>query len=301
MNPEEIVKQLRQGTMDPQEAVRQFEAAPWKNIGEVGLDAAKIETVSSGFTQFDDALLLKTNTYELISLAALPGMGKSQLAFQIAAHVAENNEVLYFSTEMTANVIAARIAAARHTIPLKSILEGDKHKKLPEALKDLGRLKLGIVDDFKKTIDEVIRISTLASRTKQLGLIVLDQMPQLVESHEGHEGISRITSALKTLARECRCPVLQICQLNRGLQNRSKQRDKAGNSVDDGKPIFSDLRGSSSIEQDSDIVVVLTAKHSIRPNITEVGIIKNKNGKTGWFELKWYSSFVQFANSEDSL
>lgn len=297
-NPAElIVQQLREGNLTPAEAIQKFET-PWKYPKQIGLDKAKIEVIDCGFPALNDHMLLKANTHELISLAALPGMGKSQLAFQIAAHVAQTKEVLFFSTEMTSNIIIARIAAARHTIPLKNLLSGEFEfdLKYNKAREDLDNLKLAIVDDFQKSISEVVRLCRMASKSKQLGLIVLDQMPQLMEFYEGVDGIGRITSALKTIARESKCPIINVCQLNRSLQNRRKLRDKTGKPYDDGKPMFADLKGSSCIEQDSDIVVVLTGDHEVKPNVTELGIIKNKNGKTGWMELKWYSSFVQFSD-----
>ena len=57
--------------------------------------------------------------------------------------------------------------------------------------------------------------------------------------------ISEVTKSLKRLAKDCRCPVVLLCQLNR-------------NNVRDGRPPdLQDLRDSGSIEQDADIVLII--------------------------------------------
>ena len=268
---------------------------PWKYPREIDFDSTKIETEPSGFKSLDEFMVFKKNTYELITLAALPGVGKSQLALQIAGFVSVKKEVLYFSTEMSANILTARLCAARYSIPLKSILTRDlaeNQVRFEDAQLDLDLLKLGIVDDFPKSIDSVYKI---CDQAQGLGLIVIDQMPQFVESFEGYEGINRLTASFKTLAQKKKCPVLMVAQLNRSMQNRRRSDESTQ------RPMYSDLKGSSSIEQDSDIVMFLTADRDVNPNTTHVHIVKNKNGRTGDFNLQWLSTFVQFNDFQGDL
>ena len=72
-----------------------------------------------------------------------------------------------------------------------------------------------------------------------LGLIRFDgKQPLYIQ-------ISEVTKSLKRLAKDCRCPVVLLCQLNR-------------NNVRDGRPPdLQDLRDSGSIEQDADIVLII--------------------------------------------
>ena len=72
-----------------------------------------------------------------------------------------------------------------------------------------------------------------------LGLIRFDgKQPLYIQ-------ISEVTKSMKRLAKDCRCPVVLLCQLNR-------------NSVRDGRPSdLQDLRDSGSIEQDADIVLII--------------------------------------------
>ncbi len=82
-----------------------------------------------------------------------------------------------------------------------------------------------------------------------LKLIVVDYM-QLMTSGKKVESrqqeVSEFSRTLKLLAKELDVPVVAISQLNRGPEQRTDKR-----------PMISDLRESGSIEQDSDVVMLL--------------------------------------------
>ena len=70
--------------------------------------------------------------------------------------------------------------------------------------------------------------------------------------------LSEITRNLKGLAREFNIPIIALSQLSRNVDNRINQR-----------PILSDLRESGSIEQDADLILMLSgskiASNSVSP------------------------------------
>jgi replicative DNA helicase len=87
---------------------------------------------------------------------------------------------------------------------------------------------------------------------------------------------------LKALAKELHIPVIALAQLNRGLENRA-----------DKKPMLSDLRDSGEIEQDADIVLLLS-KASEDGDVIEANLAKHRDGPTGVFYLDFDAPTMTF-------
>jgi len=123
----------------------------------------------------------------------------------------------------------------------------------------------------------------------QIGLVVIDYL-QLIQNLNGKnenrvQELSAITRSLKNLAREFNIPILVLSQLSRNVENRIDQ-----------KPILSDLRESGSIEQDSDLVLLLYGKQnfSSSKSIIELIIAKQRNGPVGNIELNFDKNRIRF-------
>ena len=101
-----------------------------------------------------------------------------------------------------------------------------------------------------------------------------------------------MSRSLKLLAKEIDVPVIAVAQLNRGPEQRT-----------DKKPLLSDLRESGSIEQDSDVVILLHRedmyeRESPRAGEADLIVAKHRNGPTTTVTVAFqghYSRFVDMA------
>ena len=86
-------------------------------------------------------------------------------------------------------------------------------------------------------------------REGQIGLIVIDYIGLMAigggKNSNRAQDIGDVSRALKSFAKEMKCPILLLVQLNRGIEQRS-----------DKKPVMSDLRESGCLEQDADIILL---------------------------------------------
>ena len=126
----------------------------------------------------------------------------------------------------------------------------------------------------------MMEIRAKARRLKQrhdLRLEVIDYI-QLMTSGKKVESrqleVSEFSRQLKLLAKELEVPVVALSQLNRGPEQRT-----------DKKPMLSDLRESGSLEQDADMVMLLSRpdlydKESERAGEADFDVAKHRNGPT---------------------
>ncbi len=219
----------------------------------------------------------------LVIIAGRPGMGKTTLAMNIAEHIAlDDKGVLVFSLEMSEQELIEKSLASVGRIPYHLIRDGkvcesDYAQPLVIAA---GRLKQSglLIDDTG-----ALHTNTMLSRARRihrqtpLSMIVVDylQLAKTSKAENRTQEITKISGALKAMAKELNIPVVVLSQLNRELEKRANKR-----------PILSDLRESGSIEQDADIIIFLYRddyynEKSTTPNTCEIDIAKFRGGKPG--------------------
>jgi len=226
--------------------------------------------LSSGITSFDEAAG-GLNAGQLIVVAARANMGKTFVCVGIADGIAETfrkdedlqptdskNRVAIFSLEMSVEEIYRRITAMNLGIDFEDIEQSQRDELQADVYEELIRTagKTIWISETPRLTHEEIRAQCLMLKARGgLDAVFIDYL-QLIQPPEEARGnsvqaLEIITRELKILARELGVPIILLSQLNRQTESRGSARD--GNY----RPQLSDLRGSGSIEQDADTVILL--------------------------------------------
>ena len=286
--------------------------------------------ISTGLVDMDRKLggLHKS---DLVILAGRPSMGKTSLATNIAFNIArayrrgtkpdgtegavEGGVVGFFSLEMSAEQLAARVLSEASEIPSENIRRGDmtepEFRQFVDAAKTLESCPLYIDDTPALPISQLAARARRLKRSQGLDVLMVDYL-QLVRPGSSRESrvneVSEITQGLKAIAKELDIPVVALSQLSRQVEQREDKR-----------PQLADLRESGSIEQDADVVMFVYREEYYvereKPSEdkleemaawqermerlhgkAEVVIGKQRHGPIGTVELAFEGKFTRFGN-----
>jgi replicative DNA helicase len=234
---------------------------------------------------------------QLTIVAGRPAMGKSALMLNMADNMARRGvPVVYFSLEMPANELAARVVLSRAETNTEIIRNGFltasiKHR-IMDAATQFASEPLYVDDRGGLTLLDIRGRARLAVRRWNVKCIFVDYL-QLV-SHSGAQSreneVGFVSRGLKAMSMELGVPVVAAAQVNRQAENRS-----------DNRPKLSDLRESGSIEQDADIVCLVhrPCYYAVQdqepdPQDAELIVAKHRAGRTGTLNLTWRPSLTRF-------
>ena len=304
------------------DAVQVAAAAYQRDGGLAGLSTGLIDL---------DRKLGGLHRSDLLILAGRPSMGKTSLATNIAFNIARayrrgtlpdgtegavNGGVVgFFSLEMSAEQLAARVLSEAAQVPSEQIRRGDmtedEFRRFVEAAKTLETCPLYIDDTPALPIAQLAARARRLKRTHGLDVLFVDYL-QLCRAGGRAENrvneVSEITQGLKAIAKELDIPVVALSQLSRQVESR-----------DDKRPQLSDLRESGSIEQDADVVMFVFREEYYREREkpgdhdleamakwqavmeqvhgkAEVIIGKQRHGPIGSVEMAFEGRFTRFSD-----
>ena len=262
--------------------------------------------IPTGLVDLDD-LTCGLQPKELIVIAGRTSEGKTALGLQIAAHAAIQGKkaVGIFSLEMASEALLTRLICAEGRIDSHKLRTGftsrDDWGRALEAIRKIQESNLYIDDDGAQTVMQIRAKARRHKAEKGLDLLVVDYL-QLVSAGKKSENrtqeVSYISKSLKAIAKELKIPVLALCQLKRPADQRPNSNRR---------PQLTDLRESGSIEQDSDVVVLIFRPKRVRkddgddessdPNDTFLILGKQRNGPTGDVPVVFLKPYGIFANA----
>ena len=225
----------------------------------------------------------------------------STLALDLAraASIKHGLASVIFSLEMSRNEITMRLLSAEARIALHNMRTGqmsdDDWTRLARRMSEVANAPLFIDDSPNMSMMEIRAKCRRLKQQHDLRLVIIDYLqlmssPKRVENRQ--QEVSELSRSLKLLAKELNVPVIAVAQLNRGPEQRTDKR-----------PMLSDLRESGSIEQDSDVVILLHREDAYERESPRAGeadfiVAKHRNGPTTTVTVAFqghYSRFVDMA------
>ena len=207
---------------------------------------------------------------QLIILAARPSVGKTAVMLQFAKAAARSGRpTLVFTLEMTKQELGRRLLFSTDLVAQEDMMGKDVNwDKIRMAETQICNLPLYINDEARTLQAILSRITVAVNQVRckiamidYLGLMRFDANSRLTLAQQ----IGFATTELKDAAKRLGIPIVLLVQLNR-------------ESVKDGRPPeLHDLRDSGSIEQDADVVLMLSQRY-------DAGMSK-ENGDTPYLDV----------------
>ena len=256
--------------------------------------------VNTGFKDLD-YMTLGLQSSEMVIVGGRPSMGKTSLLLQTAWQV--DAPALIISAEMSKQAIGERLISHVSGINMRKIkvkkTTATEKAKAKDALELIGKREIYVSDESRVTPEviagEIKALAKMGGRfTSPCVFVDYLQLLSMTDFYgSGEIEVAAISKELKAMARETGCRLVVASQLNRANEQRENHT-----------PRMSDLRGSGSIEQDADVILLLHRPSYYRiadedPDANDDGqafvyIAKNRNGPVGKIEYHWNKKTMTF-------
>ncbi len=262
-------------------------------------DRGNISGIDTGFSLLN-GMLNGLQNGDLIIVAARPSVGKTALALNLAKNCCKDGGVVdFFSLEMPAIQLLKRMLSDISYVDGSKwkdpyhYFNGDDHDRGIHELGTIDQWNIHIHDQPRQTIAD-IRASiqkTKREHPTSQHLVVIDYL-QLITQTKIFErqdlAVGNITRELKLIARQYEVPIVLLSQLSRGVEQRADKR-----------PVMSDLRDSGSIEQDADVILLLSREdgepvRSDKAELINLNIAKHRNGPVGVVKLAFEKNYSRY-------
>jgi replicative DNA helicase len=244
--------------------------------------------VVTGFNFLDEDVILERK--KLVTLAALPSVGKTTMSLNIAVNAAMfGQNVLYFSIEMDENEMIDKILSQLTGIGHSAFKGVANDSILETGMNEMKELKdnLKLLHLPRATSTDICLISRKESLKRPVDLIIVDYLQFLRDPVQKGmnktQVIGEMCKNFKGLSSQTNSLVIMNAQFNRTAALNSNEIPK-----------LHQLRESGDIEQDSDIVLIL---HRVNRGATDavVKAAKVRGGQAeGVYNLNFFKDKSTF-------
>ena len=253
--------------------------------------ATSAGTVPTGFPTLDGLLGGGLRRGDLVVLAGDTASGKSALALAAALRASEGGHpALVLSGEMTPERVLERALAIEGRARIDDLRCGTLDDEARGAvgaaalrLRDHGPTVAMLPSGGVEPVAEVLR------RALDVELAVVDPLAALaVGARRRDEELAAAVRALKALALELDVALLVTAPLVAPVRGRP-----------DPRPALEDLGTLGALAQEADVVLGLYREELYQADrgiegATELRVLKNRNGPTGWVDLYFYKGWLRF-------
>ena len=239
---------------------------------------------------------------DLIYIPARPSNGKTALMNKLMVNC--NEPVLCFSLEMPSESLVSRIVSAENMVDLKRLKNGsitdDEFSRILQNTRIFD--KIMFEDTPGLTISQIKRKARKIMKISPFKLICIDYVQYIRTTREEFRGnreaeIAYISRELKALAKSLNVPIIALAQIGR---QADKSKDK--------RPTLADIRESGAIENDGDLIIILSRPdrleddpkdidgHSLKGKAI-IDVAKNRNGETDEFVLDFLGEYTLFKDT----
>ena len=232
--------------------------------------------IPTGIPNLDRVVFGGWNGGNLIVLSARPSVGKSAVMLQMAVEASRAGfPAVIYSLEMPGVEIGQRLGCSTGEIRQRDVADDKalKHlewERVERAIGHFDNLPLSINTRFR-TLDEICNDIMLQHQRGRCEVAFIDHL-HIISGADNrlttYQQIAERTRRFKLLAMDCGIPVVLLCQLNRMSETENRP------------PELRDLRDCGTIEQDGDIVLMMSRHTNVKtdPDV-DMWVRKNRQGK----------------------
>lgn len=249
-------------------------------------------TIPTGFPELDSYLCGGLLQSQIMTIGGYPGMGKRDLALQIAVNIAmQGRKVVYFSRHRSEDDSFKRLTALACKVPQYEMAHPSHLNTIKPFMQALRDKPLTILP-YWAWCSSVLRYRKKAPLDigDDCELLVVDDLQSLIDYVPKNSLCEEVSIALRRLrdvALDRRMPLVMISELNR--KTLFWKNDA---------PVLSSCRDSGCIEEISDILVFLHRRNwkshkasDSGTSMVDVHIAKNGfGGRCGNFQLPYSKS-----------
>lgn len=231
---------------------------------------------------------------KLIVMAGRPATGKTAFALNLMEQMFEKNTDVacdFFTFEMGQNELITRLISKKTRI--NSMLFLKKNNLSPENKQKSREAYMRMIKEYDLRVftSEYSKLNDIKSaikrnRNRKKKYVAFIDYAGLITVNDSRKNerqvMNEVTRELKKLTTDYNITIILLAQLSRAVENRN-----------DGKPILSDLKESGSLEQDANVVMLLSADKNNNQKIS-CDVAKNREGMTGIAPFIFNKQFMDF-------